>query len=222
MIKAYIFDLDGTLLNTLKSLSDSFNRALVQLGYPTHPMEAYRYFIGDGLRKCVERILPEASRSEDNILQMMQVQQADYTESWQVDAGPYDGIVSMLEELTAGGFPLAVLSNKNHPFTVRCIDHFFPEIRFDRVQGFSEVVPHKPDPTGALLIAKDLGLAPAEIAFVGDTHTDMNTATASDMTGIGVLWGFRDYQELNESGAKHIIEYPSELFAVTQASKIGE
>lgn len=217
MIKGYIFDLDGTLLNTLRSLANSFNRALSELGFPTHPVQDYRYFIGDGQRKCIERILPRHACTEDNISRMMRTQEADYTLSWQEDAAPYDGILPLLEELHAAGLPLAVLSNKNHPFTVQCVEHFFPNIRFDRVMGFSEAIPHKPDPTGALAVAEGFGLEPAEIAFVGDTRTDMTTAVASGMVGVGVLWGFREQRELNEAGARHIIGYPPELIAVTQA-----
>ena len=217
MIKGFIFDLDGTLLNTLQSLASSFNRALTELGFPTHAVQEYRYFIGDGQRKCVERILPHEACTEANIVRMMQVQEADYSLSWREDAAPYDGILPLLEELHGAGTQLAVLSNKNHPFTVRCVEHFFGDIQFDRVLGFSAAVPHKPDPTGALTIAEELGLAPAEIAFVGDTRTDMATAVASGMTGVGVLWCFREQRELNDAGARHIIGHPSELIAVTQA-----
>lgn len=216
MIEGYIFDLDGTLLNTLESLAASFNRSLASLGYPVHAVDDYRYFIGDGQRKCVERALPPGDVTEANVQAVMRAQQADYSDSWQDLAAPYDGIEELLAELSHRGLALAVLSNKDHPFAVRCVEHFFPGIRFGAIQGYTPDIPHKPDPKGALAIAARLGLAPRHIAFVGDTATDMRTATACGMPGIGVLWGFRDAAELNLAGAAHIIGHPSELLSVTR------
>jgi phosphoglycolate phosphatase len=216
VIGGYIFDLDGTLLDTLASLAASVNRVLVRHGYPAHDVDAYRYFIGDGLRKCIERCLPPDALTEANIQALMEAQLADYLGCWQQGVEPYDGIVEMLERLAAGGFRLAVLSNKNHEFAVRCVEHFLPGTRFDAVLGHSGGLPHKPDPTGALRIAAALALDPGRIALVGDTATDIHTANAGGMISVGVLWGFRDYNELKNAGATHIIGHPSELIAVTQ------
>lgn len=216
MIKGYIFDLDGTLLDTLLSLANSFNRALSATGYPTHPVDSYRYFIGDGLHKAVERCLPPGVRDESDIAAFAKVQQADYDNSWRNDAWPYEGITELLVQLSAQGKRLSVLSNKNHAFTLLCIDHFFPDVEFDQVLGHKADIPHKPDPTGARLIARRLEIDPAEIAFVGDTWTDMTTAVASGMLPVGALWGFRDYEELKNAGARHIIRHPAEVIAVTQ------
>lgn len=216
MIGGYIFDLDGTLLDTLASLAASVNRVLVRHGYPAHGVDAYRYFVGDGLRKCIERCLPPDALTEANIETLMAAQLADYMECWQEGVAPYDGIVEMLDRLAGDGFRLAVLSNKNHAFAVRCVEHFFPATRFDAVLGHSADLPHKPDPTGALRIAASLALEAGQIALVGDTATDIRTANAGGMISVGVLWGFRDYNELKNAGATHIIGHPSELIAVTQ------
>lgn len=214
MTRGCIFDLDGTLLNTLVSLANSFNRTLERLGYPTHPVDSYRYFIGDGLRRCVERCLPPGARDESNIEAVMTAQQADYELTWKHDAHPYDGMTELLAVLEDLDVPLGVLSNKNHSFTVRCVRHFFPATSFTAVVGHSTDVPHKPDPTGALEIARAMALPPGNIALIGDTATDVGTAAAAGMVAVGVSWGFRDCDELKNAGAQHIISHPSEVTAL--------
>ena len=215
MTRGFIFDLDGTLLDTLASLAASFNRALASAGFPPHPVDAYRHFVGDGQRKCVERALPPSALNETTIQVVIRAQQEDYQKAWKDLAGPYDGIPELLETLENGGNKLAVLSNKNHPFAVRCVEHFFPGTHFDAIQGYTGDIPLKPDPTGALKVAKELGLGVDEIVFVGDTATDIETANACEMTSVGVLWGFRDARELSAAGATHIISHPAELPVVT-------
>jgi len=209
--QGYIFDLDGTLLNTLEGLANCYNRVLVQLGHPTHPAAAYQYFIGDGARQCITRCLPADARSEEHIEQALRLQQADYSASWQLDTRPYPGIVDMLENLARLGLPLTVLSNKDHEFTLACVEHFFPTIAFEQVVGFSASIPHKPDPTGAQTIARALNLPAASIDFLGDTAMDMQTAVTCGMTAIGALWGFRDADELIRAGAQRLISHPNNL-----------
>lgn len=211
MIRGYIFDLDGTLVDTLESLAASYNRSLEQCGFPPHPVAAYKRFVGDGQRKCVERALPHDALTEHNVRAVMHAQQADYSASWRELAAPYPGIPEVLTALSKRGCKLAVLSNKNHPFAVSCVEYFFPNTHFDVIQGFTDDVPLKPDPAGARTVAARLGLAPADIAFVGDTSTDIATATACGMPSIGVLWGFRDAAELKNAGATHIISSPTEI-----------
>ena len=181
-------------------------------------MDAYRYFIGDGQRKAVERALPAAELNEVNVQAVMAAQQADYAENWRELAAPYPQVPEMLDALASRGARLAVLSNKNHPFAVKCVEYFFPKIRFDVIQGYSETVPLKPDPSGARQIAQKLGLLTEAMAFVGDTATDMLTASACGMTSVGVLWGFRDFDELNEAGARHIISKPMEVLTIDPAT----
>ena len=209
MTPGYIFDLDGTLLDTLDSLANSFNRVLKAFGHPPHPVESYRYFVGDGLRACVERCLPEGALTEETVLRFMEAQQVDYAATWDT-AAPYDGVIDLVDDLVRQGAQLAVLSNKNHEFTVRCIEHYFPG-RFEIVQGFSGQFPHKPDPAGARWVCDSLGLAPANVSFVGDTATDIRTAVACGNVAVGVPWGFRDADELTSAGAHRLIGSPAQL-----------
>jgi phosphoglycolate phosphatase len=210
-VRGYIFDLDGTLLNTLESLANCYNRVLKLLGHPPHPVDAYRYFIGDGAHRCIERCLPSHARTDQQIGEALTLQQADYQASWQQDVQPYPGVVDMLEHLSQRGLPLTVLSNKDHEFTLACVEYFFPTITFHQVVGFSNSVPHKPDPTGAQHIAQTLEVPAASIVFVGDTAMDMQTAVTCGMTAVGVLWGFRDAEELLKAGAHHLIRHPHNL-----------
>jgi phosphoglycolate phosphatase len=217
-IKGLIFDLDGTLLNTLTSLANCYNRTLSAMGLPTHSVEDYRYFIGDGARQCVRRCLPEHDRTEQTIAETLHRQQMDYQTNWRKDVERYPGITELLLQLSSRNFPMGVLSNKDHAFTQQCVTYFFPEIRFNKVLGFSSEIPHKPDPTGALVIARHLNLKPDEIALVGDTSIDIKTAMACGMTGIGALWGFRDEAELVDAGATCVITHPDQL---TQRKGLG-
>ncbi len=211
MIRGAIFDLDGTLLDTLTSIAGAFNRSLTTLGLPTHPIDAYRHFIGDGVFKCAERCLPERHRTARNIDTLVGIQRQDYGENWRYDTAPYPGITELLNTLTADGVRLATLSNKDHPFAVQCIDHFFPGDTFSEVVGYSETVPHKPDPTGTQLILDRWHLPADDCVFVGDTSVDIATAKACNTLSVGVLWGFRDRQELQQAGADYIISSPQEL-----------
>lgn len=208
---AVIFDLDGTLLNTLKDLADCHNRMLVSQGFPAHPESAYKYFIGKGARKCVERTLPDTARTEQTINRCLELQAQDYANNWHVATKEYAGITSVLEELCGNKIKIAVLSNKNHRFTELCIRHFFPNIAFDVVQGYIPGVPHKPDPAGALIIAEKMGVECQEIIFLGDSAVDILTAVAADMCGVGALWGFRTESELLEAGASALLESPGQL-----------
>jgi phosphoglycolate phosphatase len=213
--EAYIFDLDGTLLNTLVSLANCYNRVLIALGYPPHPVEAYRYFIGNGARVCVTRCLPPKARTPQTLDRALALQQRDYAAHWQLDAQPYPGVLNMLERLVEQGVPLAVLSNKDQHFTQACVDYFFPHVKFDQIVGYSDSVPHKPDPTGAKRIAADFKKAPRHIALLGDTAMDMQTAVSCGMQGLGALWGFRDAEELKAAGARYLLETPQNLFNIS-------
>lgn len=210
-IDGFIFDLDGTLLDTLASLASCYNRVLTQLGFATHAADAYRYFIGDGARRCVERCLPVSARTSAVIDQALALQQQDYANSWQQDAQPYPGISALLQQLALGPRPLAVLSNKDQAFTQLCVSHFFPDIEFQQVVGFSASVPHKPDPTGARNIADALGIPCQRLALIGDTAMDMATASTCGMQAVGVLWGFRERDELLSAGATSLLATPADL-----------
>lgn len=212
--KALLFDLDGTLLNTLVSLGNCFNRVLAEEGFPTHPIDAYRHFIGDGARQCVVRCLPEDMQNETIIERVLQRQQGDYQSNWDKDVTIYDGITELVANLKTQQIPIAVLSNKDHPFVQRCIDHFFPEDTFVAVQGYSKTIAHKPDPAGALSLVKHLNMVPGEVALIGDTAVDIETANAAGMIGIGALWGFRDREELVNAGAHSVVTTPDEVLGL--------
>lgn len=211
MIQGFIFDLDGTLLDTLESIAAAFNRSLEALGYPGHATDAFRYFIGDGARQCAIRCLPADERQEENIARLLDTWRDDYGSHWHELAQPYPGIVELLTTLNARSVPIAALSNKDDKFSKQCVDFFLPSIAFTAVQGFSASVPHKPDPAGAQLVAASMKLSHETLALVGDTAVDMNTAHACNMQAVGVLWGFREANELSAAGAQFIIEHPLDL-----------
>jgi phosphoglycolate phosphatase len=208
---ALIFDLDGTLLNTLEDLADSGNAALAALGLPEHPVDAYRLFVGLGVAELVFRMLPEARRDEATLKRAGALLVGEYKVRWNAKTRPYPGITQMLEALRETGLPLCVLSNKPQDYTDLTVREFFPGFPFARVRGSRPEVPNKPHPAGALALAGELGLAPGQIVFVGDSATDMKTARGAGMLPVGVLWGFRDEAELTANGARHLLKTPGEL-----------
>lgn len=209
--RAIIFDLDGTLLDTLDDLADSVNVSLGQLHLPTHPVAAYKYFVGDGIENLVRRALPDDRRDDATFEQCLSLVRAQYAERWADKTRPYSGVVKLLDALTARGTRRAVLSNKPAQFTQLCVDRLLAGWHFDMVVGASPDLPRKPDPTGALQVAERLGVAPAEILYLGDTGTDMETAVRAGMYPVGALWGFRPADELTAHGARRLIAAPLEL-----------
>ena len=208
VVKAALFDLDGTLTNTLSDIANAMNRALRLHGLEEFSVNDYRYLVGDGVRKLAERACRGRTEMEDSVRQEYQ---ADYREHAQERTAPYEGVTEMLEELAREGIRLAVLSNKPHEDTCAVVAHYFPGIDFKVVRGQVEGTPVKPDPAGALAIAEAMGLQPEEFVYLGDTATDMRCAVNAGMRPIGVLWGFRTAEELLESGAQALIEHPSQL-----------
>lgn len=211
-IKGIIFDLDGTLLDTLRDLADAANASLEFFGFPVHPQEAYRYFVGEGLRNLTRRVLPESFRGDETMeKKYMEKFSEIYKTNWDVNTAPYPGITEMLQALSDKGLKLAVLSNKPHVFTQNCVEIFFPDHPFAFVFGERDGVARKPDPAGALEIAAKMGLSVDEILYVGDTKTDMITGNSAGMKTIGVEWGFRDREELTDSKAWKIVSNPQEV-----------
>jgi phosphoglycolate phosphatase len=209
-----IFDLDGTLLDTLDDVADAANAALGEAGFEGHPVDAYRFFVGDGARMLIFRALPDEARKGKYIEQCLKRFLAHYQNGWKAKTKPCPGVPQMLANLSRRGISLAVLSNKPHLMTKLCVEHFFPDCSFVRVLGHKENVPKKPDPGGALAIAAKFGLDPENIAFVGDSGVDMHTAANAGMLPVGAAWGFRPVEELLEAGAKRIVDNPQDLPAV--------
>lgn len=205
-----IFDLDGTLLDTLEDLADATNRALAQCGYPQHPTDSYNYFVGDGMRVLMERAAPPAATTEE-VDRLCELFLREYSQCWDHRTRPYAGVENMLSELRQRNIRCAVLSNKPHDFTATCIKRFFSSKTFDIVYGQRQGVAKKPDPIGALDIARQLGVEPRECLYVGDTAVDMQTGKRAGMFTIGVLWGFRDLAELKENKADLIVQTPGEI-----------
>lgn len=212
--KAVVFDLDGTLLNTLEDLADTGNKVLEEHGLATHAVNEYRYFVGDGLQTLLGRILPEHERTAERIEYYSQVFRRHYRSNWNVKSKMYPGIAEMLEGLQARQLPLTILSNKPHEFTKMCVQELLADFDFHTVLGVREDGIKKPDPAGAIEIARLLSLDPASIYYLGDTATDMLTANRAGMFAIGVGWGFRPVEELQESGARVILDDPPGLLTL--------
>lgn len=214
-IKSVIFDLDGTLLDTIEDLGDSVNEVLLARSYPTHSYEKYCLFIGDGMENLIRRSLPNECLNDEHLIEeVLKDYQEAYTRNWNKKSRPYDGIMECLEDLKSRNIISAVLSNKPHHFTEICVESLIGNEHFDVVLGQREGVEKKPSPIGALEICHTIKVNPKDVVFVGDTNVDILTGVAAGMTTIGVLWGFREEEELREAGANFIISSPSQILEV--------
>ncbi len=208
--KAVIFDLDGTLVNSLNDLGDSVNTVLKKYGYPEHPIESYRMMVGNGIKKLIERALPLntptniADEALEKFKKIYAIHQLDKTV-------PYNGIGEMLEKLRQKHIPLAVCTNKHDDAAKKIIYHLFGQTTFTYIIGDLPGFKRKPDPKKVLLIAEKMHLNPGEIVYMGDSSVDMQTAVNADMLPVGVLWGFRSREELLENGARLLLKSPAEL-----------
>jgi phosphoglycolate phosphatase len=212
--KGVIFDLDGTLLDTLGEIAGAMNAALEKMGFPGHPARAYRYLSGDGVHALAERSLPESRRDEVTIETCIQEFRSEYLKRGGATTKPYPGIPELLDGLVQREVKLSVLSNKLDFFAKLAIRNFLPRWEFAPVIGAQPGLPPKPDPAGALLIARELCLDPGRIVYLGDSGVDMMTARAAGMLPLGALWGFREEKELLENGAHAVLSSPLELLAV--------
>ena len=209
--KAVCFDLDGTLLDTLDDLAYCTNKVLSERGFPIHPVDEFRHFVGDGVKMLMIRALPEEARDETLIGECRKDFETIYRECWNRQTVPYHGISELLDSLTKLELKLAVLSNKPHEFTVLTVNHLLQSWNFDVILGQREKIPKKPDPAGVLEICQKLGLTSEKIIYLGDTATDMKTAFSSGCYPVGVLWGFRNEKELKDNGALQVIKNPLDL-----------
>lgn len=212
MKKTVIFDLDGTLLDSIEDIASSMNKVLESLQLPTHKIEDYKHFVGGGVDILVENALSNQSKEiKDEVIKRFKI---EYDGKLHSKTLPYDGIYELLDELKKLDINLAVLSNKPHEFTVSYVNHFFKNYNFKEIHGQKKDVPKKPDPKAALDIVKCLDSSCENTYFIGDTKIDMQTAKSANMTAIGVLWGFRDEKELKEHGADFIVKEPLEIINI--------
>jgi phosphoglycolate phosphatase len=209
--QAVLFDLDGTLLDTLADIANATNAALERLGFPAHPRDAYRYFLGEGMDWLVRRALPEESHDAGTLKKCHDAIIVEYKTRWAESTRPYPGITGLLTELDKRGIAKAVLSNKPDAFTKKTLARLLPDFNFEIVRGATPDVPVKPDPAGALRIAEELDVPPERFIYLGDTSTDMQTAVDAGMFPAGALWGFRTAEELSSSGAKVLLETPLDV-----------
>lgn len=205
-----VFDLDGTLIDTLADLSAAMNTAMRQLGLPEHSPQACRQMIGDGIRTFASRAVgPDHLHLTDRAVELMR---ADYQQNLVVHSRVYEGLSEVIERLAAVGVQMGVITNKHQQEAETIIRHFFDD-RMARVVGVSEITPVKPDPTGTLRVLRQMGITPDQALFVGDSDVDVETAKRTGMQFLGVAWGFRGRKALAEAGAKDIIDQPDELWS---------
>lgn len=217
--KAVIFDLDGTLLDSLPDIASSMNILLKRLGFPVHETHQYRYLVGEGIRELVKRALPENAEEEliqknkaENVIDDLVVEYRKiYNEQWKIQTKPYEGVSDMLNALSEQRVRMAVLSNKLDDFTKQMVAELLGNWSFEIVFGTRPGVPLKPDPAAPFEIARKMNVPLEEFIFVGDSGIDMQTAVNSDIFPVGVLWGLRDRQELLANGAQKLIRHPLEL-----------
>lgn len=216
MYRACIFDLDGTLVNTLNSIACFSNLALEQCGYRTIPAEDYRNIVGDGADTQVRRMLKLVSPgcSEEEFRRVRTLYGELYSAEPTRMLENYPGMPETVAALKAGGIRAAVFSNKPESWVRQIVSFLFPENSFAECRGQRPGVPLKPAPDGALAIAADFGLAPTEFLYIGDTNTDMKTGSAAGMDTAGALWGFRTREELAGNGAKYLAERPQQIFEI--------
>lgn len=210
MIKAVLFDLDGTLANSIEDLADSTEKALKRLGFSGHTLAEYKYFVGDGIPKLIERALPANKRDKETVNACLELFMADYRVHYHDKTKAYDGVREMLADLKKNGLKLAVISNKAQEMAEKVAENLFGDI-FDFVAGKREGYKTKPDPALTLLVIHSLGVAPAECILAGDSGMDMAAAVNAGALPVGVLWGFRTAEELQKNGAEYLFSAPAEI-----------
>jgi phosphoglycolate phosphatase len=211
-IKGVIFDLDGTLADTLSDIAGAMNRTLARAGFPTHPADEYKFMIGRGLENLVTTALPAESRLPETISACHSRFVQDYSVHCVVDTRLYSGIRELLLDLTNKDFKLSVFSNKAHDLTCRIVETLIPEVQFAEVMGARSGQPKKPDPAVALDICRQMQLPPENVVYLGDSDVDMMTAKRAGMQAVGVTWGFRPAKELTDNGADVLIDHPSQFW----------
>lgn len=214
MIRLCIFDLDGTLINSLQDLADSCNTVLEEDGFPVHPLDAYRYFVGNGIPKLIERILPEDERTTERMVDVRNRFDKHYQAHCLDTTGPYPGIEELLAACREEKILLAVLSNKAEPFAKLICREIFGDGIFDAVCGQKPEVPKKPAPDGVFSLLRKFAIRPEQAVLIGDSNVDILTAQNAGIHSIGACWGFRGRDELEEAGAEALASTPKDCQAI--------
>ncbi|MGI5895715.1 MAG: HAD family hydrolase [Oscillospiraceae bacterium] len=214
MIKCVAFDLDGTLVNSLEDLADASNHALKDLGFPVHDVNEYRYFVGSGVNKLFERALPEEHKDEATVTKARKVFERYYNRCYCNKTVPYELVVELLDELEDAHYRLAVVTNKPDAFAKNILKTLFPHTEFDFIQGASDELPKKPDPSLLKQCMEELHMKPEDCIYCGDSDVDVAFAHNAGIPVAGAAWGFRGMDELEAAGADYIINYPNELLAL--------
>lgn len=216
LIRMCVFDLDGTLIHSLQDLADACNHALRKNGFAAHPVEDYRYFVGDGIRRLIERVLPEGSRDEAAIAQVKRDFDSYYSVHYLDATRPYPGILQMLRQLAAREIKAAVVSNKPDAFARAIVRQVFGEGVFCTAVGKREGYEVKPDPRAVLEILNQQGIARSDCLYIGDSGVDIQTAQNAGVRSVGVCWGFRPESELTAAGADFLLKKPEELIGILE------
>ncbi|ALJ04244.1 HAD family hydrolase [Pseudalgibacter alginicilyticus] len=213
--KAVIFDLDGTLVNSIEDIADAMNIVLKSYSYPTHSYETYQIFVGSGIKSLVKKALPAVHINDSLINTVFNTMMSVYRNQCTNKTKPYPGIIDLLDVLKNKQLKISILSNKADEFTKKIASTLFPDY-FNPVLGLKFEAHKKPSPIVALQICKELQVKPDETLYVGDTSIDIQTALNANLLPVGVSWGFRDIKELRDTGAKHILNHPLDLIKVLQ------
>lgn len=211
MYKGIIFDLDGTLLNTLHDLSDSVNQALAEYGYESHSYDEYKQMIGGGFYNLIERSLPPEAKKKEIIEQVLELFVSIYDKNYMNKTVPYEGMEELVDRLADKQVKIGVNSNKRGDYTRALMNKFFSEAGFVKIIGDGDGYPKKPDPKAALELAGAMGLEPGEVLYIGDSKMDMMTGENAGMDTAGVVWGFRGEDELRKYNATYIVKNPKEI-----------
>lgn len=220
MINTVIFDLDGTLLNTIDDLADAANWVCAQNGWPIHPTETYKHMVGNGIPKLVERFSPAGQRTPERLAATLAQFTARYDAHKEDKTAPYPGIPALLDALRADGVQAAVFSNKADALCGGILAHYFGD-RFAAVRGSRPGVPTKPDPTGLRALMQDIGARADTTLFVGDSDVDILTGHNAGLPAMGALWGFRGEAELTAAGADYLAAVPADILALVRRENGG-
>jgi len=216
-INAVLFDMDGTLLDTLADLANSMNKALSEMNYSKHPLESYKKFVGDGIEKLVERVVPEKDKKQKTINKLLARFRKLYSEHWADETKLYSGISALLNSLDAFGIQCGIVTNKPHDFAMEMYDYFLSKWKFTKVLGATNKYAKKPAPDMLIEVCKAMEVEPEHTLFLGDSDIDIFAAKRTGMVSVGAAWGFRGKHELKKSKADFIIGNPLELIKILKA-----